>query len=63
VVVPDDAPPECRAGITCGDPLTGLLSATQVKGAAGAPRRRFDRLSNRLTKIVSETRKIDSPSK
>ena len=30
---------------------------------AGAPRRHLDRLSNRLTKIVSEARKLDSPSK
>jgi hypothetical protein len=29
----------------------------------GAPRRHLDRLSNRLTKIVSEVRELDSPSK
>lgn len=30
---------------------------------AGTPRRYLDRLSNRLTKIVSEVRKLDTPSK
>jgi hypothetical protein len=29
----------------------------------GAARRRLDRLSNRLTKILSEARKLDSPEK
>ena len=29
----------------------------------GAVRRRLDRLSNRLTKILSEARKLDSPEK
>jgi len=29
----------------------------------GAPRRCLDRLSNRLTKILSEARKLDSPGK
>ena len=64
---PKVSSPSPRTGL--GGLIDSLLAAQHTMEMfrrslpAGAPRRRFDRLSNRLTKIVSETRKIDSPSK
>jgi len=61
------APFTPRAGID--GVIDSLLAAQQVlemfrRGLPnGSARRRLDRLSNRLTKILSEARKLDSPEK
>jgi len=56
-----------RAGL--GGVVDSLLTAQHVLEMFrralpdGAPRRCLDRLSNRLTKILSEARKLDAPGK
>jgi hypothetical protein len=59
--------PSSRAGLD--GVIDALLAAQHVMEmfrrdlSDGAPRRCLDRLSNRLTKILSETRKLNIPGK
>ena len=64
---PTSHSPSARAGVD--GVIDALLTAQHVMEMfrrdlpGGAPRRSLDRLSNRLTKILSETRKLNIPGK